>query len=91
VVATCPNLSEAKAGFIALEGQGIAAELRPAGERTEILVPAPDAAVARRALLDDRLHREGRTPEELSLIMKLALVAAFLAVVAFAVLTITLG
>lgn len=90
VVATCATQEEAAAGMAVLAGLGIAAELRPSGERTEILVPAADAPTARRALLDDRLEREGRTPQEMSLVMKLALVAAFLAVVAFAVLTVAL-
>jgi len=90
VVATCAAQEEAAAGMAVLAGLGIAAELRPSGERTEILVPAADAPTARRALLDDRLEREGRTPQEMSLLMKLALVAAFLAVVAFAVLTVAL-
>lgn len=91
VVATCETRAEAIAGLTVLEGQGIAAELHPADDRTEILVAPADAPTARRVLLDDRLQREGRTPQEMSLIMKLALVAAFLAVVAFAVLTVTLG
>ena len=90
VVATCATQEEAAAGMAVLAGLGIAAELRPSAERTEILVHAPEAPTARRALLDDRLEREGRTPQEMSLVMKLALVAAFLAVVAFAVLTVTL-
>ena len=90
-VATCAAPEEAGAGMAVLAALGIAAELRPSGERTEILVPAPDAPAARRALLDDRLERQGRTPQEMSLLMKLALVVAFLAVVAFAVLTVALG
>ncbi|HKZ28297.1 MAG TPA: hypothetical protein VJ482_01505 [Acidimicrobiia bacterium] len=91
VVATCSTHSEASAGFGVLEGRGITAELRSVADRTEILVAAPDAPAARRALLDERLQREGRTPQEMSLIMKLALMVALLAVVAFAVLTVTLG
>lgn len=90
-VATCATEEEAAAGLAVLTDLGMVPKLRPAGERTEILVPALDAPAARRALLDDRLEREGRTPQEMSLIMKLALVVAFLAVVAFAVLTVTLG
>jgi hypothetical protein len=91
VVAICETQSEADSGHDVLKRQGITAQLRPAGELTEILVPAPDAPAARRALLDDRLQREGRTPQEMSLFMKVALVIAFLAVIAFAVLTVTLG
>ena len=91
VVATCATPDEATGGVAVLAGLGIPAELRRSGERTEILVPGPDAPAARRALLDDRLEREGRTPQEMSLLMKLALVVAFLAVVTFAVLTVTLG
>ncbi len=91
VVATCATPGEAASGLAVLEQRGIVAELRRAGERTEILVSSSDAPVARRVLLDDRLQREGRTPQQMSLIMKLALVVAFLAVVAFAVLTVTLG
>lgn len=90
-VATCATREEATAGQALLADLGMVPELRPAGERTEILVPALDALVARRALLDDRLEREGRIPQEMSLVMKLMLVIAFLAVVAFAVLTVTLG
>jgi len=91
VVATCETLSEAESGLQVLEQRGIAGELRLAGDRTEILVPVVDAPKARRALLDDRLHREGKTPQEMSLFMKLMLVLTFLAVVAFAVLTVTLN
>ena len=91
VVATCETQTEAESGLRVLEGEGIAGELRAVGERTEILVPIADAPAARRALLDDRLQREGRTPQEMSLFMKVTLVIAFLAVVAFAVLTVTLG
>jgi hypothetical protein len=91
VVATCETLEEAKAGRAVLAGEGIATNLRTADDRTEILVEQSDAARARRALLDDRLERQGRTPQEMSLFMKATLVLAFLAVVAFAVLTITLG
>ncbi len=90
-VATCATREEAFAGMAVLTDLGMVPVLRAAGERTEILVPAPDAPGARRALLDDRLESEGRVPQEMSLIMKLALVVAFLAVVAFAVLTVTLG
>lgn len=91
VVATCSTPEEAAAGIAVLNGRGIAASLRPVEDRTEILVGVPDAPAARRALLDDRLQREGRTPQEMSLFMKLALVVTFLAVVAFAILTLTLG
>lgn len=90
-VATCATHEEAAAGMAVLTGRGIAASLRPIDDRTEILVAVPDAPTARRALLDDRLEREGRVPQEMSLVMKVALVVTFLAVVAFAVLTVTLG
>ncbi len=90
-VATCATAEEAAAGMTVLTDLEMVPVLRPAGERTEILVPAADAPGARRALLDDRLEREGRVPQEMSLIMKLALVVALLAVVTFAVLTVTLG
>ena len=90
-VATCATREEAAAGMAVLTGRGIAASLRPVDDRTEILVAIPDAPTARRALLDDRLERQGRVPQEMSLVMKLALVVTFLAVVAFAVLTVTLG
>ena len=89
-VATCATREEAAAGMAVLAGRGIAASLRPVDDRTEILVAVPDAPTARRALLDDRLEREGRVPQEMSLVMKLALVVTFLAVVVFAVLTVTL-
>ena len=91
VVATCETSDEAESGLQVLERCGIAGELRSAGDRTEIVVGGADAPAARRALLDDRLQREGRTPQEMSLFMKLMLVLTFLAVVAFAVITITLG
>jgi hypothetical protein len=91
VVATCETRTEAESGLRVLEGKGIAGELRSAGERTEILVPPTDAPDARRALLDDRLQREGRTPQEMSLFMKATLVLTFLAVVTFAILTVTLN
>jgi hypothetical protein len=91
VVATCETQSEAQSGLDVLGRQGIEGRLRKAGERAEIVVATADASAARRALLDDRLQREGRTPEEMSLFMKATLVIAFLAVVAFAVLTVTLG
>lgn len=90
-VATCETREEAVAGMAVLTGRGISASLRPIDDRTEILVAVPDAPTARRALLDDRLEREGRVPQEMSLVMKVALVVTFLAVVAFAVLTVTLG
>ena len=91
VVATCETVEEAETGRAVLVGEGIEADVRAAGDRTEILVEASAAPRARRALLDDRLERQGRTPQEMSLFMKATLVLAFLAVVAFAVLTITLG
>ena len=91
VVATCETSSEAESGFHVLEQRGIPAQLRAAGGRTEILVRVSDAPAARRALLDDRLQREGLTPQEMSLFMKVSLVVAFLVVVVFAVLTVTLG
>jgi hypothetical protein len=91
VVATCETLAEAETGRAVLVEEGINARLQAAGDRTEILVEASDAPRARRVLLDDRLERQGRTPQEMSLVMKAALVAAFLAVVAFAVITVTLG
>lgn len=91
MVATCETSAEAEAGRAVLAGEGIEARLHAAGDRTEILVEASSAPRARRALLDDRLERQGRTPQEMSLFMKAALVLAFLAVVAFAVITITLG
>jgi hypothetical protein len=90
VVATCATREEAAAGMALLVNLGITAALHPSEERTEILVPVSDAPAARRALLNDRLEREGRIPQEMSVIMKLALVVAFLAVVAFAVLTVAL-
>ena len=88
VVATCATYEEATAGREVLERHEIEAQLRRSGDRTEIVVGAPHAPRARRALLDDRLEGEGRTSSEMSLVMKLALVVAFLAVVAFAVLTV---
>ena len=91
MVATCATLAEAEAGRAVLTGEGIAARLRSVGDRTEIVVEGPDGPRARRALLDDRLARQGQTPQEMSLFMKVTLVLAFLAVVAFAVVTITLG
>jgi hypothetical protein len=91
VVATCATDSEAASGLGILEERGITAHLRPAGKGAEIVVPARDAPAARRALLDDRLLQEARSPREMSLMMKLALVITFLVVVAFAVLTVTLG
>ena len=91
VVATCETAEEAEAGRAVLAGEGIDANTRIAGDRTELLVEASAAARARRALLDDRLERQGRTPQEMSLFMKATLMLAFLAVVAFAVITITLG
>ena len=90
-VATCATAEEAAAGVVVLTGLGIPASVRPVDDRTEILVAVPDGPTARRALLDDRLERQGRVPQEMSLVMKLALVVTFLAVVAFAVLTVTLG
>ena len=90
VVATCETLEEAQSGLQVLAGEGIAGELRSVGERTEIVVPIADAPAARRALLDDRLQRQGRTPQEMSLFMKLTLALTFLAVVVFAILTVTL-
>ena len=90
-MATCATREEAAAGLIVITDRGITASIRPVEGRTEILVPVSEAPAARRALLDDRLEREGRTPQDMSLMMKLALVVAFLAVVAFAVLTVTLG
>ncbi len=90
VVATCETQEEAQSGLQVLTGEGITGELRSVGERTEIVVPTADAPAARRALLDDRLQRQGRTPQEMSLFMKLTLVLTFLAVVAFAILTVTL-
>jgi hypothetical protein len=91
VVATCETLDEAQTGRAVLEGRGIDVELRAAADRTEILVEPSVAASARRALLDDRLERQGRVPQEMSLFMKVTLVLAFLAVVAFAVVTVSLG
>lgn len=91
VVATCATQEEAAAGLAVLTDGGITASLRPVEDRTEILVPISEAPAARRALLDDRLERDGRTPQEMSVMMKLGLVIAMLAVVAFAVLTVTLG
>jgi hypothetical protein len=91
VVATCETSSEAESGRAVLERQGISADLRQAGDRTEIVVSTTDAPAARRALLDDRLQREGRDLQEMSLFMKLMLVLTFLAVVAFAFLTVTLN
>lgn len=91
VVATCATEDEATAGREVLRSQAVEAELRRSGDRIEILVASSQAPLARRVLLDDRLEQEGRTPQEMSLVMKLALAIAFLAVVAFAVLTVTLG
>lgn len=91
VVATCESAEEAAAGRAVLEREGIIVHVQAPGDRTEIVVDASDAPRARRALLDDRLARQGRTTEEMSLFMKVTLVLAFLAVVAFAVITITLG
>ncbi len=91
VIATCATPEEATVGSSVLNSHGITAVLRPVDGRIEILTSAAAAPVARRALLDDRLEREGRTPQEMSVMMKLGLVIAFLAVVAFAVLTVTLG
>lgn len=91
VVATCATQEEAAAGLSVLADRGITASIRPVEDRTEIVVLASEAPPARRALLDDRLEREGRIPQEMSLVMKLGLVVALLAVVAFAVLTVTLG
>ena len=91
VVAICATRTEATAGLSLLDDRGIAAAINRVGERTEILVAAPDAPAARRFLLDNRLQREDSAPQEMTLLMKLALVVAFLAVVAFAVLTVTLG
>jgi len=91
VIATCATRPEADSGLELLHGADIRAELRPAGERTEIAVAAPDAPAARRVLLDDRLNSAGGVRQEMSFVMKLALVFAFLAVVTFAILTVTLG
>ena len=91
VVATCETRDEAESGLQVLEGKEITGHLRAAGERTEILVPTADAPAARRELLDDRLQREGRTPQEMSLFMKATLVLTFLAVLVFAILTVTLN
>jgi hypothetical protein len=91
VVATCSTQEEAAAGLAVLTDRGILASLRPVENRTEIVVSVSEGPAARRALLDDRLEREGRIPHEMSVMMKVGLVIAFLAVVAFAVLTVTLG
>jgi len=91
VVATWATSGEAETGLGVLANWGIAGGLRSTAGSIELVVAARDAPAARRALLDARLERTGLAPAEMTLLMKLALVVAFLAVVAFAILTVTLG